>query len=118
MIEPEMAFANLEVLFVQSYDSSGQFWSFLFRQDDMNLAEDYVKYCCQVISYFLQWFSNIDFLFSQCVLSQNRSDLEAIDKYNEYARAEAAKAAQKVPQNFPFHFSIWRYLIGKEIPRR
>jgi asparaginyl-tRNA synthetase len=54
MIEPEMAFATLE--------------------DNMNLAEDYVKYCCQR------------------VIDNNRSDLEAIDKYNEYVRKEAEKA--------------------------
>jgi len=54
MIEPEMAFATLE--------------------DNMNLAEDYVKYCCQQ------------------VIDRNKSDLEAIDKYNEFARKEAEKA--------------------------
>jgi len=60
MIEPEIAFATLE--------------------DDMNLAEDYVKFCCNA------------------VLSRNRGDLEVIDKYNEFARKEAEKSVKKKSQ--------------------
>jgi len=60
MIEPEIAFADLE--------------------DDMRLAEDYVRYCCQF------------------VLDHNREDLRTIDTYHKYAAEQAAKQAKKGQQ--------------------
>jgi len=57
MIEPEIAFADLN--------------------DDMQLAEDYVKFCCQ-------W-----------VLDNNLADLEAIDKYHAFVAKQKAKAGGK-----------------------
>eukprot|EP01094_Clydonella_sp_ATCC50884_P000364 TRINITY_DN10283_c0_g1_i3.p1 TRINITY_DN10283_c0_g1~~TRINITY_DN10283_c0_g1_i3.p1 ORF type:complete len:597 (-),score=239.77 TRINITY_DN10283_c0_g1_i3:172-1941(-) len=57
MIEPEIAFADLE--------------------DNMRLAEDYVKFCCH-------W-----------VLERNMADLKAIDKYHEFAAKQAKKGGSK-----------------------
>ena len=61
MIEPEIAFANLE--------------------DVMQLAEDYVKFCCEY------------------VLTHNRADLEVIDKWADYNRKQEAKQKKKGEDN-------------------
>jgi len=61
MIEPEIAFANLE--------------------DVMQLAEDYVRHCCNY------------------VLEHNLDDLKQIDEYHDFQQKLAAKSKSKTEEN-------------------